>query len=111
MAKESRATLLDFALRRAGIPILGVSSTGRVDFHPLATPAHRSDAQALVDSFDPDDVTLQRAYRSAQAPTDLTRGIQAFYLFWFRKTYGHDPTPVEAQADRELLIAACRDVP
>lgn len=65
------AELFDAALRRAGIPIVGVSigaeadrNTWRIDFHPSATPAHRTQGEAIRQTYDP---ATDTAWKDEQA--------------------------------------------
>ncbi len=48
------ATKLHIELERAGIPIEGCNSDGRIDFRPEATPAQRQQAEQLKAIHNPD---------------------------------------------------------
>jgi hypothetical protein len=108
--------LLDFALRQAGVPIHGVSmadptnkSTWRVAFTNAATAAHRATAADVIATFNPADRTLTDAFTAASASRLISPIIRAFYLFWFRRTNGRDPTAQERQDDLDALVQALQD--
>ena len=112
------AGLLTAALKRANIPIEGVSigsdgdrRTWRVDFAGVATPQERAAAAAIVAAFDANSPQVVDATRTGEA-TELATSttIRAFYLWWFRKTNKRDPTPEEHAADRADLIQAYKDI-
>lgn len=55
----SRIIALDNQLRKAGIPIHGCSSDGRIDFKPEATKSQKAQAQSIVDGFDWNELVLK----------------------------------------------------
>ncbi|MGH9253670.1 MAG: hypothetical protein ACRD3C_03780 [Vicinamibacterales bacterium] len=109
--------LLDAALRKAGIPIDGVSisdplnkASWRIDFAKSATEQQRQQAADLVRTFDPTDPALLDAVAEDLARAQLTLPVQAFHRFWFIKTNGRAPTPEELIADTALLIQCFKDL-
>jgi hypothetical protein len=113
------AKLFDLALRRANVPILGVSirdeadrATWRIDYARGATELERATGEALRLAFDPASPQLRDVVERAEAAALAnSRTIRAFYLFWFRQTTGRDPTAEERDADEAALIQAWRDTP
>lgn len=88
------ATLLDQALRTAGIPIVGVSigqnsdrATWVVQFAPEATAAHRTDAAALVASVDVAPAKQAAAQLEAQLQWKVLRAI----VVWLAQRFGITP--------------------
>lgn len=53
-------TKLHAELEKAGIPIEGVSSDGRIDFLPTATDKQQAQAAAILAAHDPVDYEAQR---------------------------------------------------
>lgn len=66
---------LDAKLRRAGIPIHGVSFNGRIDFEESATKEQKQQARDIVDNYiqDDEDADKERVKdgKRAEAVADL----------------------------------------
>lgn len=110
------AKLLDGTLRRAGIPIDGVSigfegdrSTWVVRYAAGATKQDMAAGTALVTTFDPTSPAVLDAAKTEAAQAVISPTISAFYLWWFRKMNKRDPTPQERAADTADLIQAFKD--
>lgn len=58
-------------LLAAGIPILGVASTGRIDFAPEATPEQRQEAQTLLENYNQATVDANKAADRQAVHLDL----------------------------------------
>ncbi len=71
--KEINVTKLHGELEKAGIPIEGVSSSGRIDFLPTATDEQKAQAAAILAAHDPVDYD---ALRWAEYP-DIRRIVLA----------------------------------
>ena len=77
------ATIVDAALRAAGVPILGVSigqrtdrSTWRVEFDPAATPAHHATAATILQT-----VAVDAAAQTARDQRDAQGQIDSLPVF------------------------------
>jgi len=46
-------TLLHMQLQNAGLPVVGVDSTGRVDYSRILTHAEKTKAEQIISAFDP----------------------------------------------------------
>lgn len=106
------AIALHRALDAAGVPITGVSIGDELDrrtwkvVYRNPTPQEFAAGEAIKAAFDladPDVKAREQAY-AAQQQVSVT--VRAFYLFWFRKTYGKDPTAEEKAADMAALLDA-----
>jgi len=75
-------TIVDSALRTAGIPIVGVSfgdlsnrATWRIDFDPTATPSQKSQGQTIVNT-----VAVDAAAQTAQSQKDAQSRIDGIEI-------------------------------
>lgn len=103
---------LDEAIRAAGIPIHGVSPTS-VNFRPEATEAHRQQAQAMLDAFDPTptpEERLDRAGGRVLAALALLRTQELHLAAPNAGVWGSlaPPTSDELQRARAVVVAAGR---
>jgi hypothetical protein len=78
MARIAVATVLDSALRQAGIPIIGVSvgrpsdrTTWKVEFDASATAQQQQAAATLLETVDTSDATLLARQRERERVADL----------------------------------------
>lgn len=100
------ARRLHEALAAAAIPIDGVSIgrdddrlTWRIDFRPEATDEQRSVASRLLETFDPDDVAIVDAERTAQAAREaVSPSVQATIIWQLTRDLRRPPTREERQA-------------
>lgn len=111
------ATLLDGALKTAGIPIDGVSVKNQADrltwvvrYAPNATKQQIADGDALVAAFDPTSPTIVAAEK-VQAVQASLGAVRVFWLAWFRMTNKRDPTDDERLEWTNALIQAAKDTP
>lgn len=52
-----RVALLDYQLKKAGLPIVGVASTGRIDYSREVTAEEEQLASQIVLAHNPNDLT------------------------------------------------------
>ena len=111
------ARQLHRALEAAGLPILGVSigqlddkATWKVHYQPSASAAQRAQGAQVVTSFDASSSEVKSADEAERVAAVVTPALRAFYLFWFRKTNGRDPSPSERATDLVALRQAYSDV-
>jgi hypothetical protein len=103
------ATGLDRALRRAGVPIIGVvvgdpldRATWKVQYQPQATAADQATGDGIVSTYDP---TNDPAFTDEQAQGDVdNRAIKAAVLTSLWGRLGRQPTPAEIVAERTRYI-------
>ena len=76
--------LLHYQLEQAGLPVVGVSSDGRIDYAHALTPAEEATAAAVIAAHDPNGLLPEeqdaKDYRDARqaALTLLTSGIDGW---------------------------------
>jgi hypothetical protein len=106
------ATLLDAALRAAGIPIrglkIGASADRRtwvVDYAPEATPQQIAAGNAIVAGFDPNDPTVKDATQGAAARMFATQQFaKAAARYEHYKRLGEDAVYDDKQAAADIAL-------
>lgn len=98
--------LLDYQLKQAGLPIIGVSSDGRIDYTRALTPAEETTAAAIIAAHDPNGLLPEeqdaKDYREARqaALTLLTSGIDG----WAAMTAAQKQTWIGTNFDAIMRI-------
>ncbi len=57
MSREVRPTLLDYQLKRVGVPVVGVASDGRIDYSRLLTESEKETVTHILLKHTPTDLT------------------------------------------------------
>jgi len=98
--------LLDYQLKQASLPVVSVSSDGRIDYSRALTPAEQTTAAAIIAAHDPNGLLPeeieQRDYKQARqaALTLLTSGIDG----WATMTAAQKQAWLGANMDAVLRI-------
>lgn len=83
-------------LETAGLPVMGVSSDGRIDYARELTPAEQTTAQAVIAAHDP--AKRERDERTAR---DVAKAAAADLRTYLDRT---NPTQAQTVAALKLLI-------
>lgn len=89
-------TSLHSELEAAGLPVVGVSSDGRVDYARPLTPAEQTTAQAIITAHDP-----TKRERDETTASDLAKAAVADLRLYLDRA---NPTNAQTAAALKLLI-------
>jgi len=98
--------LLNYQLAQAGLPVVSVSSDGRIDYSRALTPTEQTTAAAIIAAHDPNGLLPEeqdtKDYKAARAAalTLLTSGIDG----WATMTAAQKQAWLGANMDAVLRI-------